>query len=89
MNSNLGNQFSSVLNDQQKSAIQSYTWIGDKSKWKDIASDLAKGNKPKAEKGISSKEKPLTLRKILDKAIAENNEPLAIATLAQIFAKKK
>ena len=50
MNSNLGNQFSSVLNDQQKSAIQSYTWIGDKSKWKDIASDLAKGNKPKAEK---------------------------------------
>jgi|DEB19_MinimDraft_3_1074340.scaffolds.fasta_scaffold12895_4 hypothetical protein len=52
-------------------------------------SKLNPNYKPKAEKGISSKEKPLTLRKILDKAIAENNEPLAIATLAQIFAKKK
>lgn len=44
--------------------------------------------KPTTEE-TSSEEKPLTLRQILNKAIAENNEPLAIATLAQIFAEKR
>lgn len=45
--------------------------------------------KPTTEEENTSEEKPLTLRQILNKAIAENNEPLAIATLAQIFAEKK
>ena len=45
--------------------------------------------KPVAEEAPSDEEKPLSLRQILNKAIAENNEPLAIATLAQIFAEKK